>query len=173
MAVTYTGTKPEAYFEQIRRDILRVLNTEAAELERSLITATPSGVSGGGGGLRSGWRFLPAKEDKLIAVVGQSSRYFLPVEMGRLPGKGIDKKGQESLARWGKLKLGLGDQESRSMAFLVSRKYKREGRVAQGFAGLAREGDKAKSGVGENIDPLDSGIIGKSFNELRRSLDQI
>lgn len=172
MAITYTGTKPTAYFEKVRRDIIRVLNTEAAELERSLVQATPSGVSGGGGGLRSGWLFLPANDNNLVAVVGQSSRYFLPVEMGRFPGKGISKKGQVSLARWGKLKLGLGDQEARSMAFLVSRKYKREGRVAQGFAGLAREGDKAKS-VGENIEPLATGIIGKSFNELRQSLDKI
>lgn len=183
MPVTYRGTPPDQFFEQQRREILRALNEESAELERSLVVATPSGVSGGGGGMRSTWSFLPANESTLTAVVGQSSRYFLPVEMGRKAGKGISKKGQQSVALWAKRKLGLRDERStkrtrqggvsaKTFAFLLSQKYKREGRPAVGFAGLAREGDAARS-VGEIIDPVSGGIIDQSFQELKNRLNRI
>lgn len=173
MSVTYRGTPPDQFFEQQRREILKALNEESAELERSLVVATPSGVSGGGGGMRSTWSFLPANESTLTAVVGQSSRYFLPLEMGRKAGKGISKKGQQSVMLWAKRKLGIDDpKQAKSFAFLLSRKYKREGRPAVGFAGLAREGDAAKS-VGEIIDPVSGGIIDQSFQELKNRLNRI
>ena len=107
-----------------------------------------------------------------MAIVGQSKRHFLPVEMGRRPGKGISARGQQSVATWGRRKLGLSPKEAKSFAYLLSRKYKREGRAATGFAGLARKGSKAKAPQAE-IQPLKTGIIGKAFTDLERRLKRL
>jgi hypothetical protein len=168
MAVTTTGLTPDEFWGKERAQLIATVNASFADLESDLVEATP----GDTGMLRQGWTFSPATERKPTAIIGQSKMHFLPTELGRRPGKGISQKGQESVSRWGRRKLGLGMKESQSFAYLLSRKYKREGRVAMGFAGLARKGSKAKA-VSEEIKPLDNGIIGKAFADLRRRIDAI
>lgn len=168
MAVTTNGLTPDEFWGKERAQLIATINASFADLESDLVEATP----GDTGMLRQGWTFIPATEQKPTAIVGQSKAYFLAVELGRRPGKGISKKGQESVARWGRRKLGLGMKESKSFAYLLSQKYKREGRPAMGFAGLARKGSKANA-VSEEIKPLDDGIIGQAFEKLRRRIDAL
>lgn len=169
------GIKPSIFYkEQIRR-ILGVVNEEALELERKLIDKTPASD----GRLRQGWTTITARQDNPKATVGQSVNYFLPVEFGRKPGSGISKKGQVAVAKWAKRNLGLPDKTrdggttAKTFAFLLSRKYKLEGRPATGFAGLAKEGAQAPSSIPDKIEPLSGGLIAASFNKLKARLNEI
>jgi len=168
MAVTTSGLTPNEFWGKERAQLIATINASFADLESDLVEATP----GDTGMLRQGWTFIPATDQNPTAIIGQSKRYFLAAELGRRPGKGISKQGQVAVARWGRRKLGLGMKESQSFAYLLSRKYKREGRPAMGFAGLARKGAKAKA-IAEEIKPLDNGIIGQAFEKLRRRIEAL
>ena len=101
-----------------------------------------------------------------MVEVTSSAKYLLPVELGRLPGKGISADGQKSVALWAKRKLGLPERDARSLGFLLSRKYQREGRPAQGFIGLAGKGEKAKPVTGSELQPVSGGLLAREFKRL-------
>lgn len=167
--VAQKGVTPEQYYKQKIKDLVSVLNEEALLLESQLVQDTPSGVSGR---LRQGWTMKPATENKPTAIVGQSSQYFLPVEMGRKPGKGISEKGQKSVTRWAKLVMGLNPKEAKSFAFNLSMKYKNQGRPAVGFVGLATPGTiPTNSQVPDN--PIPGSLLEESFQRLKNRLNSV
>lgn len=170
MVAKYFGLDPKQFGEQEIREIVRALNEESVKLESGLVKASPSGVSGQ---LRQSWQVIPASPSSPTAIIGTSSGYFLPVEMGRRPGSGISAEGQESVTLWARRVLGLSQQEGSSLAFLLSRKYKEQGRPAQGFAGLAKEGTIPSGDPGEDIEPLPGGMIEATFSRLSNRLNQI
>lgn len=162
--VVFKGKHPDNFYESERRKLVAIINEEASQLETDLVSATP----GDTGALRQGWTLKPASEKRLAAIVGQNKVHFLPLELGRKPGKGISQRGQESVAIWAQRKLGITGQEAKSFAFLLSRKYKQKGRPAEGFAGLAKPGDPAKP-LSEITEPVGGPIL-NSFRRLNRRL---
>jgi hypothetical protein len=160
--VVFKGKKPDDFYKSERKKLVAVINEEATQLETNLVAATP----GDTGALRQGWTLKPASEKGLAAIVGQNKVHFLPLELGRKPGTGISQKGQEAVSVWAKRKLGLTGQEAKSFAFLLSRKYKKFGRPAEGFAGLAKPGQPAQPIPNEPV----GGPILESFKRLNRRL---
>lgn len=163
--------EPQAFYEKERRKLLQILTEEVGKLEADLVEASPVGV---GANLRNSWGFTPPTIADPKAIVSNNANYFLAVERGRRPGKGISRKGKEAVRLWAKRKLGLSEKEGKALAFLLSRKYKMEGRPAQGFAGLYQPGEtptttRSTTGL---IEPIEGGIIKKAFDELNRRLNQ-
>lgn len=166
MQVAFKGDRPPEFYLKSRRELVSIINDEASRMETELVQATP----GDRGGLRRGWTLKPATEDRLTAVVGQSSSYFLPVELGRRPGKGISQRGQEEVAKWAlRNKIIARQRAAQSFAYLLSQKYKREGRPAVGFAGLAQPGSMPPSQLPTNLEPKRGPIL-DGFERLKRRL---
>jgi len=164
--VKFSGQEPSKFYKRSKAELLAIVNQEAANLETKLVEATP----GDRGGLRQGWVYKPATESKPQAVVGQSKVYFLPLELGRKPGTGISAKGQLEVAKWaGRKGITSGPKEATTFAFLLSRKYKREGKPALGFAGLATEGSRAGSVNLDDIKPVGGPILA-GFKKLTERL---
>lgn len=176
-----TGLLPEKFEEETRRKLVILLNDQGTLLETEVVQATPANV----GDLRRGWQFTPASltQKNPVARVTQNKRHFLPVEMGRRPGKGISAKGQEKVARWAVLK-GIvvrtrnekgqfnKSKEAANFAFLLSRKYKKEGRPAVGFLGLAKPGTiPTNPNIPEN--PITDSLLDKAFKRLRDKLNRL
>lgn len=63
----------------------------------------------------------------VLGVVGTPSPYAPVIEAGREPGKGVSELGRQGIALWAEKKLGVAPKEALGVAFLVSRKIKREG----------------------------------------------
>jgi len=155
---TTKGIPPDRFYRAIREGTKEVIDTEMLQLERIAVQRSPSGVSGS---LRQRWNYTPF--DGKQATLGQSQRYFLPVELGRKPGKGISEVGQRAVARWAKLKAGITDpKDARSFAYLLSEKYKRKGREPQPIIDLQ-----------PNLEPKPGGELDKAFKEIDRGLDNL
>ena len=164
------GPNPSQYGETQNREILKALNSSVTGLYGEVVKAQPVGV---GGRLQRSWTLTPATSSNPTASIGTNSQYFLSVEMGRVPGKGISKEGQESVALWARRKLTLSEPDSRSFAFLLSRKYRREGRPAQGLLGLAQPGSQGAS-IPKTLDQTVPGsLLREGLSNLEKSLSQI
>lgn len=157
MAIKYRGPTPEKFWQDKQAQIKVVVNEFLFNLESEAAQNTPSGISGQ---LRGRWKVLPFNGK--TGALQQPQSYYLPVELGRKPGKGISAKGQSSVARWAKLKLGLSAKEAKSFAYLLSRKYKREGRKPSPILGL-RDPDNPSSG----------GLLDKAFKKLDQDLGKL
>lgn len=173
--VTYKGTPPKDYIDQKLDQFVALLNQEALELERELVEATPSGVSGR---LRSLWSVDYAIPKRVRAIVSNNSSYLLPVEMGRVPGKGISIEGQESVQLWAKRVLGLKsykgvDKDRQNFAKALSLKYQKYGRPARGFIGLAVEGETPSSTPSVPDQPVSGSLLFNAFNRLKNELNSI
>ena len=165
-----SGPNPSEYGRDQTREVLTALNVAVTGLYGEIVKAQPVGI---GGRLQRSWTLTPATMSNLTASIGTNSQYALSVEMGRLPGKGISREGQESTALWARRKLGLGEQESKSFAFLLSRKYKREGRPAQGLIGLASPGSQGGA-IPKTLDQAVAGsILSQGLANLERELAKI
>lgn len=166
MAIAFNGTSPREFVRNDIRRLVGILNDEATKLQTDLVKVTPADR----GQLRGRWTLKKATENKPVAIVGQSSVYFLPLEMGRKPGKGISAEGQENVAKWA-LRVGAAasPKDAQGLAYLLSRKYKLEGKAALGFAGLAKPGDKPTGSYNESIEPVGSVLL-ESFNRLKKRL---
>jgi hypothetical protein len=165
MATITSGPDPSTFYGDKRRKLILALNAEMVKLEAAVVKATPASD----GRLRQGWDLNKASQNDPRVTLDQTVSYFLPVEFGRSPGKGISAEGQESVARWARLALGMPESETRSFAFLLSQKYKREGRPATGFAGLAKPGTipTGQPGLaGEELTPVSGGLIDQAFKRL-------
>jgi hypothetical protein len=127
-----------------KQGTLDALNKGTMDLYGQIVKATPSGI---GGRLRRSWSISPATLANPVAIIGSNSTYLLPLEMGRKPGKGISAEGQRGVALWARRVLKLDDSKALGFAYLLSRKYKLEGRPATGFIGLARPGEAARTTV--------------------------
>jgi hypothetical protein len=152
------------FFDELEESLVDKLNKAAIELNNEIVRAMPVGI---GGELSRSWSIQPASEVNPAAKVGTSSSYFIPLEVGRKPGRGISEKGQLSVALWGRRKLGMTAKESEGFAYLLSQKYKREGRPATGLIGLATPGAPAKA---PSKEPVPGSIIHRAFQKLRGSL---
>ena len=162
------GVNPQSFGEAERRKLVGIINKATLELEGDLVKASPVGVAAL---LKGGWSVKPATLRNPQSVITQKQGYFLPVEMGRKPGKGINQEGQTSVILWAKRVLGLSETEGKSLAFRLSEKYKKFGRRAKGFAGLANPGDTAPTNFDpENILPVEGGLIKRAFDEIDRLL---
>lgn len=170
MPTKFTGKNPNQFFEDEYKDLVARVNAGASIVVAAATEATPVGVSGGGGGLRGSWVLIPATLDNPVATIGQSRVYFLPVELGRRPGKGISRRGQESVELWAKRKLGLTGTDAASFAFNLSQKYKREGRLAQGFLGLAKPGSPAPTSLPDSLDPVPGSVLENAFKRVEKEL---
>lgn len=166
MATIFRGDNPSTFLSKTMRELVAILNEEAAQMETELVESTPADR----GGLRQGWTTKFATERNPVAVIGQSKNYFLSVELGRKPGSGISTEGQQAVALWATRK-GVVEttQEAKSLAYRLSEKYKREGRPAQGFAGLANPRSTAPSSPPNNLQPVGGPILA-GFQRLRRRL---
>lgn len=180
-AVTYSGITPQQFAQDKIKAFVNLANEEGLQIESELVKDSPANF----GRLKGGWVFTPATIEKPRAIVNQSVSYFLPVEMGRAPGKGISKEGQTQVARWARLVLGLKDERStkktregktsaKTFAFLLSQKYKREGRPAVGFVGLAEPG-KTPTSQGQKVpDQLIPGsLLDVAFKRIRARVDRL
>lgn len=157
--------KPTEFLDEETRHLAGILTRSALRLSADITRSMPVGV---GGELQRSWSATPASPQNLQASVATSSAYFLPVELGRSPGKGISSQGQEGVALWARRKLGMNPQKARGFAFVLSRKYKAEGRPAQGLIGLARKGDP---GGGEPAPrPVPSSLLDQHYSELEKQL---
>ena len=67
----------------------------------------------------------------VIGTVGSSMATASFLELGRKPGKGVSREGQEALGEWAKKKLGVSEKEVRNVVFLISRKIKKKGLEAK------------------------------------------
>lgn len=163
-------TPPRKYGEQQIRQVLTVMARNGTEIFRQLSKKTPVGI---GGRLQRSWSIsLPTLENPVLAI-GTNSQYFLPLEMGRLPGRGISREGQDSVALWARRKLSLPESEARSFAFLLSRKYKQQGRPATGFTGLASPGSLGED-IPTTLDQTVRGsILHQGYQDLLRDLERI
>ena len=160
-----TKKKPTEYLEEEKRHLAGILTRTALSLSADITRAMPVGT---GGELQRSWAPTPASPDNLQASVSTSSAYFLPVELGRKPGKGISQQGQEGVALWARRKLGKSEKEARGFAFLLSRKYQAEGRPAQGLIGLARP--NAPGGSDPALQPVPGSILDQHYRELQKQL---
>ncbi len=102
-------------------------------LEREVKELTPVGV-GGAGGLRGNIHSSAPEvlSDTVIGMVGSSLSYAEPVELGTKPHP-VSEAGVMAIEDWVRHKLGIGDKEARSVAYLVARKIRREGTPAYGM----------------------------------------
>jgi len=67
----------------------------------------------------------------VIGTVGSSMATATFLELGRKPGSGVSREGQEALGQWAKEKLGVSEKEVRNVVFLISRKIKKKGLEAK------------------------------------------
>lgn len=156
---TTKGIPPDDFFKRIKDNTKEVIDTEMLQLERVVIEKSPSGVSGN---LRQRWNYTPF--DGNTAILSQSQQYLFPVEFGRKPGKGINEIGQRAVARWAKLKLGIANEKSaKSFAYLLSEKYKREGRKPQPILDIKPE----------SLEPILGGQLDTTFKEIDRGLGRV
>ena len=178
--VRFVGDDPTTFAEEKLRRFVSLLNEEATKIESDLVRDTPANF----GRLKGGWSVNPATLDRPGASIDQSVQYYLAVEMGRKPGKGISEKGQKQVARWAKLVLGLKNKPSKkarkngaisnkTFAYLLSEKYKREGRPAVGFVGLAKPGVTPKSTPRVPDEPVSNSLLKKAFTRVNRRLNSI
>lgn len=164
------GASPAQYGEERSRAVSNTLNSVVTGLYGEIVKAQPVGI---GGRLQRSWVLTPATLQNPAASIGTNSQYFLPVEMGRVPGKGISREGQESTALWARRKLGLSEQESKGFAYLLSRKYKKEGRPAQGLIGLATPGSQGEP-VPKSLDQAVPGsLLRQGLDKLNRELSKL
>lgn len=174
MTYTTKGSNPDQFFKDNTQKLLRIINEGAFELEAELVKATPTGVSSQ---LKGGWSVQRATESKPVATIGQSQSYFLPVEMGRKPGRGISEEGRESVALWAQRVLGMENStvgsEADQFASYLSFKYWKEGRPATGFAGLAKPGSIPSDSGSDILNPLAGGLIFNKLREIRTALDRV
>lgn len=166
---TATGPTPNEHLALTHERLGRVLYAWGVRAEGELVKATPVGV---GGALRLKWA-LSAEElpGGWTVTLTNSSGYLLPVELGRAPGKGISKEGQGSVGLWARRVLGLDDKRSKSFAYLLSRKYKAQGRPAQGFIGLAVPGAPGGGSVPAN--PVPGSLLDRLFGQVTQDLQKI
>ena len=66
----------------------------------------------------------------VIGTVGSSQPTATFLELGRKPGTGVSKAGQEALGVWAREKLGISEKEVRSVVFLIARKIRKHGTPA-------------------------------------------
>lgn len=168
------GTKPLPFYERRKRELVFILNDTATRLESEAVQNTPADT----GRLKGGWSIVPASinSDEPVAIVEQSVNHFLPVELGRKPGSGISKEGQKSVKMWAKRVLGISDEkEQSSFAFLLSEKYRKEGRGAAGFLGLAMPGSIPKGSLSDDDfnNPISGSILDDAFKRLRADIRRL
>lgn len=168
MTLSTSGPNPTEFWNKEFRTLIRILNSEALKLERNLVEKTPTGVSST---LRQAWFVRAASQQSPVAEVANSQAYLLPVELGRQPGSGISAEGQESVAEWARVKLGLDFSAAKGMAFALSQKYKRQGRPAKGFIGLAVPGTIPSGDLPEVLEPISGSTLDQSFKRLRARLE--
>lgn len=164
-SLTFRGKPPDKQNLDDLRAKLTQLNEIMLTLEGDLVVNSPVDR----GGLKGGWRLTPATLKDPSVTLSQNQIYFLPLELGRKPGTGLNQDGIDSVTLWAKRKLGLGERESKSLAYTYSRKLKREGSKAKGFAGLANEGDNPKP-PSENLEPVQGGLIYEALRKIERTL---
>lgn len=168
MTLSTSGPTPTEFWNKEFRKLVRILNSEALTLERNLVEKTPTGISST---LKQAWFIRAASVNTPVAEVANSQAYLLPVELGRKPGSGISVEGKESVAEWARVKLGLDFSAAQGMAFALSQKYKRQGRPATGFIGLAQPGTTPSGDLQEVLEPVSGSTLDQSFKRLRARLE--
>ena len=143
----------------------------AIGLYGQVVKAMPVGI---GGRLQRSWTFTPARPDNPQASIGTNSTYFLPLELGRKPGSGISKDGQDSVTLWAQRKLSLPESEARGLAFNLSQKYKREGRPATGLIGLALAGAAGGQPIPKTLDQTIPGsLLETALRDLEAKISKL
>lgn len=166
VTLNVSGKPPKEAAEAKFTSLYRATVSWALSTESLLVKNTPVGI---GGALRQGWSVNHARDGAGFAVeIVNSSSYLLAVEMGRRAGKGISVDGQRSVALWAQRKLGIDAEEAKGFAFLLSRKYKNEGRPAIGFIGLAAKGGAGGREVPEK--PIAGSLLHNQFRDLENRL---
>lgn len=168
--MTTRGTPPSTFGRQRQQALVRVLNGVTTELYGSLVKSTPVGV---GGRLQRSWVFTPASLENPVASIGSNSTYFLSLEMGRKPGSGISAEGQASVALWARRKLGKTEKEAKGFAYVLSRKYKKEGRGAQSILGLVPKGVKGGAVPNSAAQAVSGSLLSNAVKKLSTQLRSI
>lgn len=110
--------------EFTRQRLLGAMTGATLFIEGEVKDAWPTGVFNSREQITSDAFSTPAG---VLGVVGTPSPYAPVIEDGRKPGKGVSVLGQQGIALWAEKKLGVAPKEALGVAFLVSRKIKREG----------------------------------------------
>jgi len=124
-----SGQAPEI----IQRNLDAAIVEITMFLWREIQSRTPQGVGGSQSGLHNAIKtqFIGKGTPVSKGIIFHSKPYGDVIEKGRTAGKGISEQGQESLAQWIRVKLGITDPKKlRQVTFLISRKIK-----AKGFEG--------------------------------------
>ena len=161
------GLSPSEYGQDKVRGLTNALNKASTGLYGEIVKSMPVGV---GGRLQRSWTLSPASESNPQTIIGTNSQYFLSVEMGRKPGKGISREGQDSVALWARRKLSLSGEEAKSLAFLLSRKYKKEGRKAAGLIGLAQPGSQGETIPQDLSLAVQGSLLNSAYKELQNTI---
>lgn len=113
---------------EIAQQEMRVSLTEALLfLEREVKDGTPVGV-GGSAGLRGSisHSISESSAGNIHGKVFSPLRHAIPVEMGTDPHP-VSMEGREAIRDWVEKKLGVSENESKQVAFLVARKIAKKG----------------------------------------------
>lgn len=166
LTLTIEGKRPPEFIAAKFDRLYSATVGWAIMTENALVKATPVGV---GGNLRQGWSINKARDGAgFVVEVVNSAGYLLAVEMGRQPGKGISADGQRSVALWAQRKLGMTPDDAGGFAFVLSRKYKVEGRPALGFMGLAPKGGAGGGSIPQK--PIAGSLLDNQFKDLGNRL---
>ncbi len=107
----------------MREEMLIAVVESDSLLLREVQERTPVGVGGGGGLRGSIFASEEVLADNVIGVVSTSMPYAVPVELGTKP----HFPPVEALRDWVEAVLGVSEEESESVAFLVARKISQKG----------------------------------------------
>lgn len=106
----------------VQRELLAATMESGLLLQREVQELTPVGATG----LTRqsiGAREPEVLADRVIGVVGSSLAHIVPVEVGSRP----HMSPIQPLADWARAKLGISQDEARSVAWAIATKIKREG----------------------------------------------
>lgn len=111
--------------ERIARGIPKACRAAAQRFKARLVARTDELGITDTGMYKNGWR-VSAGEGETAAQVYNDAPYAGVIELGARPHP-VSAEGREAIARWAMRKLGLGETEAKSAAFLIARKLQAEG----------------------------------------------
>ncbi|EHR42734.1 hypothetical protein [Alishewanella jeotgali] len=153
--------------ELVQREMEAAAEESAAMIQTAVVERTPQGV-GAGSGLSGSILAQPVTffEGDVVSVVGTSSTYAVPVELGTKPHFPWDKSlpfGLTPLVEWVEHKLGYTDEKAVSVAYAIAVTISRKGTEGK-F--MFRDGFKAS-------EPYIKQRFGRALAQIKQELSAL
>lgn len=113
------------YPVETRIEMTDTMHDIVNRLEALVVKGTPAGVSGEGGLRGSIAGEVVTMGQEVRGTVGTPLEYGKVIEYGRRPGKAMPPVAP--IALWARRKLGVSEEESRGVGFVIARKIAVEG----------------------------------------------